>query len=354
MKKSKVEIKPHADNGFFAPGSVTRKVWGYPTTPLMGIIRAVVIEEFDPNLVASVHQTGANYDRLDTRYARTVQYFAAVAFADSATVAKMADVLVKIHSKSIGIEPVSGNKYDANDPDSQLWILITGWHSVLTAYEMFGPGKLTEAEENEFWADCAIAAEFQTCDPLKVPRNAEEVRAYFDSWEPRLASSLSTHQMINQLLNGVTAVLAPHKALHIRLLSPIINFVMRKATIATLPRHMRELANVRQGRFTDLWITVLARLLMAAASRSLFIQRWVLGMVAPRTLAIIEPHWQGLEPLSPEILTPAQARERYGYPKPADAHLELRARQHHRVFDEHLPPSDEGLIESQPVLGTLG
>ncbi len=355
MKKHKADkdIQPHADNGFFAPDSITRKIWGYPTTPLTGIVRAVVVEEFDPNLVASVHQTGANYDRLDTRYARTVQYFAAVAFADSQTVAKMADVLVKIHSKAIGIEPVSGNRYDANDPDSQLWILITGWHSVLKAYEMFGPGKLTDSEVEQFWADCAIAAEFQTCDPASVPRNRDEVRAYFAEWKPRLASSLSTHQMINQLLNGVNAVLVNQKGI-VRLLRPIANFLIRKSTIASLPHHMRELANVRQSRFTDLWVTLVMRLAMAVAFRSLVLQRWVLGMVAPKTLAIIEPHWQGIEPLSPETLTPAEARERYGYVKPAEAHLDLRARQAQRVFGEGKAPSDEGLIESQAALGRLG
>lgn len=356
MKKSKAparEITPHADNGFFAPGSVTRKVWGYPSTPLTGIVRAVVVEEFDPNLVAAVHQTGANYARLDTRYARTVQYFAAVAFADSQTVAKMADVLVKVHSKAIGIEPVSGNRYDANDPDSQLWILVTGWHSVLKAYEMFGPGKLTEAEEAEYWAECAIAAEFQTCDPAAVPRSRDEVRAYFASWEPRLAASLSTHQMVDHLLNGVNAVLADRKGIP-RLLRPFANYLIRTSTIASLPHHMRELANIRQSRFTDLWVTLVVRLLMTIAHRSTGIQRWVLGMIAPKTLAIVEPHWRGIEPLSPEILTPAQARERYGYAKPDEAHLELRARQAHRVFADHQAPSDEGLIESQAALGSLG
>lgn len=352
MTRSKADIQPHDDYGFFAPGSVTRKVWGYPTTPLTGIVRAVVVEEFDPNLVAAVHQTGANYDRLDTRYARTVQYFAAVAFADSRTVSKMADVLVKIHSKAIGIEPVSGNRYDANDPDSQLWILVTGWHSVLKAYEMFGPGKLTEAEEDQYWAECAIAAELQTCDPASVPRSREEVRAYFEKWRPRLAASLSTHQMVDQLLNGVNAVLADAKGLP-RLGRPAANFLIRTSTIASLPHHIRQLANIRQSRFTDAWVTVVVRLLMAVASRSIPVQRWVLGMVAPRTLAIVEPHWRGMEPVSPEILTPAQARERYGYAKPAEAHLDLRARQAQRVFEAHRAPSDEGLIESQAALGSL-
>jgi len=351
MKKTHREITPHEDYGFFGPGSVTRTVWGYPTTPLMGIVRAVTIEELDPNLLAAVHNTGANYDRLGTRYARTVQYFAAVAFADSQSVSKMADVLVKIHSKAIGIEPVSGNRYDANDPDSQLWILITGWHSVLKAYEMFGPGKLTEAEVTQFWAECAIAAEFQTCDPAAVPRSREEVRAYFEEWRPKLAASEATQRMMHHLLNGANDVV-PRKGLP-GFLRPIANQLIRRATIATLPRHMRELAGIRQSRLTDVSVTLVARFLMAVADRSIPLQRWILGIIAPKTLPIVEPHWRGLPPVNPEILTPAEARERYGYAKPAEAHLELRARQAARVFDDHQAPSDEGLIESQAVLGRL-
>ncbi|NYI77452.1 oxygenase MpaB family protein [Nocardioides panzhihuensis] len=352
MKKTRREIAPHEDYGFFGPGSITHKVWGYPTTPLIGIVRAVTIEELDPNLLAAVHDTGANYDRLDTRYARTVQYFAAVAFADSRTVSKMADVLVKIHSKAIGIEPVSGNRYDANDPDSQLWILITGWHSVLTAYETFGPGKLSDAEVEQFWAECAVAAEFQTCDPGAVPRTREEVRAYFEAWRPRLAASEATQRMMHHLLNGANAVV-PRKGLA-GLTRPFANALICKATIATLPRHMRRLADIRQSRMTDAAVTVIMRVIMAVVHRSLPLQRWILGTLAPKILPIVEPVWQGIPPVNPVVLTPAQARERYGYVKPAQAHLELRARQRARVFDHHQEPSDEGLVESQPMLGTLG
>ncbi len=352
MKKTRSEIKPHEDYGFFGPDSITHKVWGYPTSPLMGIVRAVTIEELDPNLLAAVHNTGANYDRLDTRYARTVQYFAAVAFADSRTVSSMADVLVKIHSKAIGIEPVSGNRYDANDPDSQLWILITGWHSVLTAYETFGPGRLSDAEVEQFWAECAVAAEFQTCDPDDVPRTRAEVRAYFEAWRPKLAASEATQQMMHHLLNGTNAVVS-RKGL-LGLIRPVVNALICKATIATLPRHMRRLADIRQSRATDVVVTLILKVLMGVAHRHRPLLRWVFGILAPKALPIVEPHWQGIPPVNPVVLTPAEARERYGYVKPAEAHLELRARQHARVFDDHQAPSDEGLVESQPMLGTLG
>lgn len=54
------------------------------------------------------------------------------------------------------------------------------------------------------------------------------------------------------------------------------------------------------------------------------------------------------------VLTPAEAQARYGYDKPADAHRQLRERQHARVFTEGASPDDVGLRESEPILGKLG
>ena len=102
-----------------------------------------------------------------------------------------ADVLVKIHSKAIGTEPYGGKRYDANDPASQLWIHLTAWHSILYAYEKYGPGTLPAEEEARYWQECAVAAEFQTCSPEDVPRTREGVRRYFEQMRPQLAASES-------------------------------------------------------------------------------------------------------------------------------------------------------------------
>lgn len=352
MTKNKPRIQPHEDYGFFSEDSPTRKVWGYATTPLIGIQRAVVIEELDPHLLAAVHNTGDNYARLPTRYARTVQYFATVAFGDSRTITKMADVLVKIHSKAIGIEPVSGNHYDANDPDSQLWILITGWHSVLKAYEMYGPGKLTEAEENQYWAECAIAAELQTCDPAAVPRSRDEVRAYFEAWRPKVAASEAAQQMMDHLLDGANHVLVDATGF-VRVMRPIMNWSLRKGTIASMPHYQRQLGGIEQSPVTDLLIRPYLWSLFTVVDRVGPVKRYVVRQVAPGLLSVVEPHWQGIDPLNPEVLTPAEARERDGFTKPSEAHVGLRARQAQRVFGDKQAPSDEGLVESQSALGRL-
>jgi hypothetical protein len=106
------------DYGFFGPGSATWKVWSYPTSPTVGFERAVVIEELDPFLVASVQHSGAVKARTRLRYDRTLQYFATVMFGDSESVLNAAEILMKIHGKAIGPEPVTGGQFDANDPAS--------------------------------------------------------------------------------------------------------------------------------------------------------------------------------------------------------------------------------------------
>jgi hypothetical protein len=80
----------------------------------------------------------------------------------------------------------------------------------------------------------------------------------------------------------------------------------------------------------------------------------VAGLIAPSIVPVAAPYILGISPTSTEVLTPAEARRRYGYARPADAHVELRAKQHDRVFGEGKPASDEGLIESQAYLGELG
>ncbi|WP_109506131.1 oxygenase MpaB family protein [Nocardioides speluncae] len=352
LSKLRAETEPMEDYGFFGPDSVTWKVWGHATTPIIGLQRAVVVEELDPALIAAVDATGANYDRPRTRYDRTVRYFAMVAFADSRTVSKAADVLVKVHSKAIGTEPVSGNRYDANDPHSQLWILLTGWHSVLKAYELYGGGKLTAEEENRFWEECAVAAELQTCSAADVPRTREGIQEYFEQMRPRLAVSEAAQRMMDHLLNAKVAL--PEPPLLLRPAVEVINLVLRAGTIATMPRWMRRMSGFDQPRIVDWLVRPVLRIAFGVVDRSPRLKLRVAHLIAPSVTAVVAPYILGVAPRSEDVLTPGKARELYGYDKPALAHLALRAKQHDRVFGQHQAPSDEGLIESQAVLGSLG
>lgn len=345
--------EPAQDYGAFGPDSVTWKVWSYPTSLTVGFIRAVVVEELDPALVAAVDKTHDIYKRPRTRYDRTLHYFALVAFGGSEAIAKAADVLVKVHSKAIGHEPYGGKPYDANDPHSQLWIHLTAWHSILYAYEKYGPGKLSADEERRYWQECAVAAEFQTCDPADVPRDRDGVRAYFEQMRPQLSGSPIARQAMDHLLDG-GALLTPFP----RRLAPltwVVNTVLRAGVIATMPQWMRTMGGVPQHRLVDVAVRPILRLAFAAvhvAPPAVVLR--LIGMLSPATVPVIAPVFLGLSPRDETVVSPAEGRARYGFDKPADAHLQWRAKQYQKVFGEGSEPSDAGLIESQAVLGALG
>jgi uncharacterized protein (DUF2236 family) len=345
-------ITPHEDYGFFGPNSVTWRVWSYPTSLTVGFQRAVVVEELDPALVASVDETHAIFDRPRTRYDRTLRYFALVAFGDSRRTSQAADVLVKVHSKGIGTDPVTGIRYDANDPHSQLWIHLTAWHSILYAYERYGPGRLSAEDEQRYWAECAVAAELQTCSPDDVPRTREGIRAYFERMRPQLLGSDLARNAMNHLLDA--QVMLPPVP---RLLTPVswvVARVLRAGTIATLPRWMRELAGIRQSRLVDAGVVPVLRVAFWAANLNRRAKLEAVTFLSPMTRDVVAPVIYGVPPERSEVLTPADARARHGYDEPALAHRELRARQAVKVFGEGARPSEEGIVESEPILGAIG
>lgn len=344
-------VAPHADYGFFGPDSVTWRVWSYPTSLTVGFQRSVVVEELDPDLVAAVDATHDIYKRPRTRYDRTLRYFAMVAFGGSRETSTAADVLVKIHSKAIGTEPYGGGHYDANDPASQLWIHLTAWHSILYAYEKYGPGPLTAEDERRYWSECAVAAELQTCSPDDVPRTREGIRQYFEFMRPQLAASDIAVQAMNHLL--CADVMFPPLPRVARPAAWVASRVLRAGTIATMPRWMREMSGLKQSRLTDAVVRpVLWSAFRVVGSNARF-ELALLRALSPMTAPVVAPILFGVPPVRPEVVSPAESRLRYGFDKPRDAHKELKERQAKRVFGDGALPSDEGLLESQPILGRL-
>jgi uncharacterized protein (DUF2236 family) len=318
------DVKPHEDYGFFGPDSVTWKVWTYPTSVTIGFQRAVVVEELDPALIAAVDQTGAVRSRPRTRYDRTLRYFAMISLGDTRSAITASDVLVKVHAKAVGTEPLSGNPYDANDPHSQLWIHLTAWHSILYAYEKYGPGKLSPEEESRYWEECAMAAELQTCDPADVPRSREGIREYFAYMRPRLAGSEAAQSMMDHLLDA--EVMMPPVPSALRPATWVINQLLRRATIATMPQWMRTMGGLRQGRVTDALITPLMRLNFRVVNANPRLLLMILRVISPGTAPVAAPVLLGIAPEQAETLTPAEARARYGVLPPAESYAHFRER----------------------------
>jgi uncharacterized protein (DUF2236 family) len=330
------DIRPHRDNGFFGPGSVTWKVWSYPTSVVLGFLRSVVIEELDPFLVASVAHSGQVKQRTQLRYDRTMQYFATVKFGDAQSVLKAAETLAKIHGRSVGPEPVTGGQFDANDPDSQLWIHLTAWHSILYTYEVFGPGKLSAAREAQYWRECAIAAHFQTIDPATVPLTRDGVAAYFEAYRPRLVGSDVAKDMMNFLLDATSRFL---DGVVPNLVAKPISAVIRRAVIATFPAWMRELSGLEQSRAVDLAVTAQVKVVVKALSLNRRLQLAVLAKFSPLTVPIVAPIMFEVPATDPKVWSPQEAYAHFAVPTPREqyaAMLAARATGHGPApYDQH-------------------
>ncbi|MDF0528901.1 oxygenase MpaB family protein [Tsukamurella sp. 8F] len=289
------------DLGFFGPDSPTWRVWTSPTA-LIAFQRAVALEHFDPDLAAAVADSAGIYTDPFGRLDRTLSYFLLVALADGRTAVAASEHLMDVHAKATGIEPVTGRRYAANNPDSQLWIHVTGWHSVLKCYEMFGPGLLSPADEARYWRDCVTAAELQTCRVQDVPTSRAEVRAYFERVRPTLCMTERARRGMHYLLH--TRGKGPRIRIGSELLAP--------AAVATLPAWMRELAGTDQPGMVDRGyphaVRPVVSALGAANGRGTV---KLASIVAPHTATILRRHFTQGATAGLNTVTPAEAKNRY-------------------------------------------
>jgi uncharacterized protein (DUF2236 family) len=306
------ELKPMRDYGFFAKDSVARRVWMYPTSFLIGFSRAVTIEHLDPHLAAAVVASGQVKQRTPLRFDRTMQYFATILYGDAQSVLKSSDILMKVHQRAVGTDPVTGQRFAANNPESQKWIHLTAWHSILISYEMFGPGKLSEEDENEYWRECAVAAAFQTIDTEALPRTRAEVAQYFEDFRDRTVASDDMQDMFDFLVNMQVSSLPRWVPFNIRW---TVNFWTSRAVLATMPVWMREMGGKPQGHATDLLAIAALKPILFAVHHSGPLKQKIVKAMTPRTFPIVAPYINGLAPLEDKTWGIAEARAEFDFPR---------------------------------------
>ena len=304
-------VTPMRDNGFFAADSVARRVWIYPTSFLIGFARAVTIEHLDPHLAAAVVASGQVKQRTPLRFDRTMQYFATILYGDAQSVLKSSDILMKVHKLAIGVDPVTGQEFSANNPESQKWIHLTAWHSILITYEMFGPGKLSEAEELEYWRECAVAAQFQTIDVESLPRTRAEVVQYFEDFRPKMVASEPALDMFEFLVNQYRSSLPHSIPLPIR---NVVNAFTSRAVLATMPQWMREMGGTPQSLVTDAAIRAVMKPALFALHNAGPIKVAAVKFMTPRTFPIVAPYVMDVAPDSDTVWDLDAARKEFGFP----------------------------------------
>ena len=184
----------------------------------------------------------------------------------------------KRHRVVRGVDPVTGREYSAEDPETQLWVHATEWHSFLAAYRVFGPGLTAEEEDQYCWEGTVIGSQLG-CPQSSIPGTAAEMTAYFRRMRDELAMSDDARDAIGFVVNPrpTRETLPYFGALA----------VYGNAARALVPREVRRLAGIDRSPALDVPAIAAARPLLAA-SRMPGLRDLAARVVGQETIALID------------------------------------------------------------------
>ena len=171
------------DVGYFGPESVSWQVHR-EVTVLFGGARALLMQAAHPLVVAGANQTGM-YDRNPwRRLQRTLILTYTLTFGTKAEAQAAADRINEIHERINGIDPVTGKRYDALDPELLLYVHACLVDSALL-FEELTVGRLDDAGRQRFHEEQMLAAEMVLVPRDLIPATVPALRAWLADVEDR-------------------------------------------------------------------------------------------------------------------------------------------------------------------------
>jgi len=197
-----VPVDP-ADDGFFGPGSVTWRLHADLSVPVSGL-RSLLLQALHPLAMAGVDQHSQWRDDPAGRFASTAAYVLTTTYGDRATARAAAMRVRKVHERVRGVDPVTGQPYEAGDPALLIWVHAALVESGLAAAARYGAA-LTTAEQDQYVAEMTAVAELVGVPALRfadggAPASVAELDAYFEAVRPSLATSKSTEDTASYLI----------------------------------------------------------------------------------------------------------------------------------------------------------
>ncbi len=166
------------DEGYFGPDSVSWQVHR-EVTVLFGGARALLMQAAHPLVVAGANQT-AMYERNPwKRLQRTLILTYTMTFGTKADADAAARKINDVHTRINGIDPITGKRYDALDPELLLYVHACLVDSALL-FEELTVGALDDEGRDRFHREQMLAAELclvpREIDPADRPRAASLAR----------------------------------------------------------------------------------------------------------------------------------------------------------------------------------
>jgi uncharacterized protein (DUF2236 family) len=167
------------DVGLFGPGSVSWRVHR-ETTVLFGGARALLMHAAHPLVVAGARESGFYERNPWKRLERTLFLTYAITFGTRDQALRAAERINEVHRRVHGVDPVTGRRYDALDPDLLLWVHGCLVDSALL-FEERTVGRLTEGERQRFHEEQMAAAELLGLPRDRIPPTVAGLRDHIDA-----------------------------------------------------------------------------------------------------------------------------------------------------------------------------
>lgn len=202
---------------------------------LFGGARALLMHAAHPLVAAGARQT-AMYQRDPwARLMRTLQMQSKMTFGTRPEADEAADRINRLHRKVNGVDPSTGERYDALDPDLLLWV-----HAALEVSSIYFFERtvrpLTADERQRYHEENLLAAEFMLLPRDRVPRSYVDLEAYID----KMVDS-DTLQMSDVAANVADIIRSGPVP---TIIKPIWAFI-RFAAFGTLPEPLRVIYGVK-------------------------------------------------------------------------------------------------------------
>jgi uncharacterized protein (DUF2236 family) len=224
-----------AQDGYFRPESVVRRLGNSPVTPFLGGGAAVLLQVAHPLVAAGVAEH-SGYDRdLWHRLVRTLRALYLITFGDKREAEQAGEAVRAVHARVRGTTTQElgrfppGTPYSACDPDLMLWVHATLVYGSLAAYERFVCA-LSRGERDQYIAEMNLVAQLFGAPAHVLPSGYAGFRDYF---EAALASETIT--VTDPARRVASVIMATPLPQPVRLLVP----AHRLATARLLPGRLR-------------------------------------------------------------------------------------------------------------------
>lgn len=187
-----------ADDGYFGPDSVSRRLFSDPSSKLGGVA-AILLQSLNPMMMRVFAGTSGYATDVEGRGERTGRYIDTTIFGDRAHADAAGEAVQRLHAASVWTDPRTGETLRADTEEWLAWTHNCIVYGVLRAADAFGP-LLTVAEQDRFVVEQHEAARIVgITDGSLLPPTRAALDRYIDDNQDWMALTIPAAEISRNL-----------------------------------------------------------------------------------------------------------------------------------------------------------